>query len=286
MVGPCPPLSPHRPLPWQFDERQTNFPVDPERGLDTAELTRLLRIHSLQLVMEFTNEVQPVPSPVTVPRGPWLPRSHPPPPPQTSDQIFGAKIPHHMILFLNKSSPEQLSLQDGFRAAAGGFRGEVRCPNGRDMEGGFGTPQPQCPLFPAQVLFVVVDVTGHGADVLPFFGMTAAAAPTLRLVKMENNRKFQMEQENFSDSAIRTFIQAVLDGKVKVRVQQVPARTHGFCPVVRGGLVAQKPKDDGCVVNTRDLFADILLPGLRILRFVMGKGGRRLLPWRHTELGW
>ncbi|XP_041318325.1 protein disulfide-isomerase A2 [Pyrgilauda ruficollis] len=147
----------------KFDERQTNFPVDPARGLDTAELIRLLRVHSLQLVMEFTNE--------------------------TSNQIFSAKIPHHMLLFLNKSSPEQLSLQDGFRAAAGGFRGEV--------------------------LFVVVDVTGHGADVLPFFGMTAADAPTLRLVKMENNRKYQMEQDDFSSSAIRTFIQAVLDGKVK-----------------------------------------------------------------------
>ncbi|NXQ31567.1 PDIA2 isomerase, partial [Alaudala cheleensis] len=173
----------------KFDERQTNFPVDPARGLDTAELTRLLRAHSLQLVMEFTNE--------------------------TSNEIFAAKIPHHMLLFLNKSSPEQLSLQDGFRAAAGGFRGEVRWPHGRDMEGGFGTPQPQCAPFPAQVLFVVVDVTGHGADVLPFFGMTAADAPTLRLVKMQNNRKYQMEQDNFSDSAIRTFIQAVLDGKVK-----------------------------------------------------------------------
>ncbi|NXT64904.1 PDIA2 isomerase, partial [Chaetops frenatus] len=173
----------------KFDERQTNFPVDPARGLDTAELTRLLRVHSLQLVMEFTNEVQPIPSPVTVLRGAWLPCPYPPPPPQTSNQIFGAKIPHHMLLFLNKSSPEQLSLRDGFRAAAGSFRGEV--------------------------LFVVVDVTGHGADVLPFFGMTAADAPTLRLVKMENNRKYQMEQDNFSDSAIRTFIQAVLDGKVK-----------------------------------------------------------------------
>lgn len=64
---------------------------------------------------------------------------------------------------------------------------------------------------------MVVDVTGHGADVLPFFGMTAADAPTLRLVRMENNRKYQMEQDDFSDSAIRTFIQAVLDGKVKVR---------------------------------------------------------------------
>ncbi|XP_009944329.1 PREDICTED: protein disulfide-isomerase A2, partial [Leptosomus discolor] len=146
-----------------FDEGRMEFPVDPARGLDAAELTQLLRIHSLELVMEFTNE--------------------------TSDQIFGAKIPHHMLLFLNQSSSSQLALWDGFRVAASAFRGEV--------------------------LFVVVDVTGYGADVLPFFGLTAADAPTLRLVKMENNRKYRMDQDSFSDTAIRTFVQAVLDGKVK-----------------------------------------------------------------------
>ncbi|NXF32277.1 PDIA2 isomerase, partial [Nyctibius bracteatus] len=147
----------------KFDEGRTDFPVDPAQGLDVAELTRLLRVHSLELVMDFTNK--------------------------TSDQIFGAKIPHHMLLFLNESSSEQLALRDGFRAAAGAFRGEV--------------------------LFVVVDVNGYGAQVLSFFGLTPADAPTLRLVKMVNNRKYRMEPEAFSDTAIRTFIQAVLDGKVK-----------------------------------------------------------------------
>ncbi|NWY51986.1 PDIA2 isomerase, partial [Chionis minor] len=150
----------------KFDEGRTDFPVDPARGLDAAELTQLLRVHRLELVMEFTNE--------------------------TSDQIFGAKIPHHMLLFVNKSSSAQLALRDGFRAAAGTFRGKV--------------------------LFVMVDVAGYGADVLPFFGLTPADAPTLRLVKMENNRKYQMEQDVFSDTAIRTFVQAVLDGKVKPRL--------------------------------------------------------------------
>ncbi|NXE77937.1 PDIA2 isomerase, partial [Cochlearius cochlearius] len=147
----------------KYDEGRTDFPVDLAQGLDAAELTRLLRVHSLELVMEFTNE--------------------------TSDQIFSAKIPHHMLLFLNKSASAQLVLQDGFRAAAGAFRGEV--------------------------LFVVVDVTGYGADVLPFFGLTPTDAPTLCLVKMENNRKYRMDQDTFSDTAIRTFVQAVLDGKVK-----------------------------------------------------------------------
>ncbi|XP_061214173.1 protein disulfide-isomerase A2 [Neopsephotus bourkii] len=147
----------------KFDEGRTDFPVDPAQGLDAAELTQLLRAHSLQLVMEFSRE--------------------------TSDQIFSAKIPHHMLLFLNKSSPAQLALREGFQAAAGAFRGKV--------------------------LFVVVDVAGDGANVLTFFGMTPADAPTLRLVKMKNNRKYRMEQDSFSDTAISTFIQAVLDGKVK-----------------------------------------------------------------------
>ncbi|NXT39431.1 PDIA2 isomerase, partial [Pelecanoides urinatrix] len=173
----------------KFDEGRTDFPVDPARGLDVAELTRLLRIHSLELVMEFTNE--------------------------TSDQIFSAQIPHHMLLFLNKSSSAQLALRDGFRAAAGTFRGKVRRCHGGDMRGGRGAPRQQCCLSPTQVLFVVVDVSGYGADVLPFFGLTSADAPTLRLVKMENNRKYQMDQDAFSDTAIRTFIEAVLDGKVK-----------------------------------------------------------------------
>ncbi|NXW81982.1 PDIA2 isomerase, partial [Alopecoenas beccarii] len=173
----------------KFDEGRTDFPVDPARGLEVAELTQLLRVHSLELVMEFTNKVQPSPPPSLNPQGPCSPCPHPRPPPQTSAQIFGAKIPHHMLLFLNKSSPAQLALRDGFRAAAGAFRGKV--------------------------LFVVVDVTGHGADVLPFFAMTPADAPTLRLVKMENNRKYRMDQDSFSEVAIRTFIQAVLDGKVK-----------------------------------------------------------------------
>ncbi|KAM6379629.1 protein disulfide-isomerase A2 [Pluvialis apricaria] len=150
----------------KFDEGRTDFPVDPARGLDAVELTQLLRVHRLELVMEFTNE--------------------------TSDQIFGAKIPHHMLLFLNKSSSAQLELRDGFRAAAGTFRGKV--------------------------LFVLVDVAGYGADVLSFFGLTPADAPTMRLVKMDNNRKYQMDQDVFSDTAIRTFVQAVLDGKVKPRL--------------------------------------------------------------------
>ncbi|OXB53966.1 hypothetical protein ASZ78_006724 [Callipepla squamata] len=147
----------------KFDEGRVDFPVDPERGLDVAKMTRLLRVHSLRLVMDFSNE--------------------------TSNEIFGAKIPHHMLLFLNTSVAEQQELRHEFRAAAGAFRGEV--------------------------LFVVVDVDGYGATVLPFFNLKPSDAPTLRFIKMENNRKYRMEEDTFSATAVRSFVQAVLDGKVK-----------------------------------------------------------------------
>ncbi|XP_062444127.1 protein disulfide-isomerase A2 isoform X2 [Rhea pennata] len=111
---------------------------------------------------------------------------------KTSDYIFGAQIPHHMLLFLDKTQPAQLELQGPFQEAAAAFRGEV--------------------------LFVLVDVSGYGAGVLPFFGLTPADAPTLRLVKMGTNRKYQMEEDAFSAAAVRAFVRAVLDGKVKPRL--------------------------------------------------------------------
>uniref|UniRef100_A0A672TPP6 protein disulfide-isomerase n=1 Tax=Strigops habroptila TaxID=2489341 RepID=A0A672TPP6_STRHB len=127
--------------------------VRERRGAVPILPTPLLRAHSLDLVMEFTSEVQPIPAPIPV--GCQDPTPH-------------AALPQQVIV------------------------------------GTAGT-----------VLFVVVDVAGHGANILAFFGMTPADAPTLRLVEMKNNRKYRMEQDSFSDTAISTFIQDVLDGKVK-----------------------------------------------------------------------
>lgn len=113
----------------QFDEGRTDFPVDPEQGLDVAKLTQQLVVHSLKLVMDYSNEVWLLPTPAPA----WLQGAwpHPPSAPQTSSQIFGAKIPHHMLLFLNTSVAEQQALRDEFRVAASTFRGEVRWSHGK-----------------------------------------------------------------------------------------------------------------------------------------------------------
>lgn len=207
----------------QFDEGRTDFPVDPEQGLDVAKLTQQLVVHSLKLVMDYSNEVWLLPTPAPA----WLQGAwpHPPPAPQTSSQIFGAKIPYHMLLFLNTSVAEQQALRDEFRVAASTFRGEVRWSHGKKgWELGDHSFSAACP--PLQVLFVVVDVNGYGAAVLSFFGLTPSDAPTLRCIKMENNRKYRMEVDAFSATAVRDFVQEVLDGKVKVR-RWVPGSEPG-----------------------------------------------------------
>lgn len=45
----------------QFDEKQTDFPLDSEQRLDKEELSRFIVVHSLELVMEFTSEVRHLP---------------------------------------------------------------------------------------------------------------------------------------------------------------------------------------------------------------------------------
>ncbi|XP_019363048.1 PREDICTED: protein disulfide-isomerase A2 [Gavialis gangeticus] len=108
---------------------------------------------------------------------------------QTSSKIFGAKILNHLLLFINKTVESQLQMVGNFREAAAAFRG--------------------------QVLFVLIDVNGYGANVLHFFGLKSHDAPTLRFINIETNRKYRMASEDFSAQAVGSFTQDVLDGKVK-----------------------------------------------------------------------
>ncbi|XP_068963910.1 protein disulfide-isomerase A2 [Petaurus breviceps papuanus] len=83
----------------KFDEGRADFPVDEELGLDQADLSHFLAIHSMHLVTEFNRE--------------------------TSSKIFGARILNHLLLFINQTLSTHKELLDGFREAAPPFRGEV-----------------------------------------------------------------------------------------------------------------------------------------------------------------
>uniref|UniRef100_A0ABM5EZH7 protein disulfide-isomerase n=1 Tax=Pogona vitticeps TaxID=103695 RepID=A0ABM5EZH7_9SAUR len=145
------------------DEPRADFQVDEELGLDEAELGHFLAVQSLELVMEFTSE--------------------------NSSRIFGAKVPNHLLLFLNKTVVSQLELLSGFRGAAAAFRG--------------------------QVLFVLADVSGEGASLLQFFGLQPDEVPAIRFIHIETNTKYRLATEGLTGLSIRAFCQAVLEGRVE-----------------------------------------------------------------------
>ncbi|XP_032086864.1 protein disulfide-isomerase A2 [Thamnophis elegans] len=145
----------------QDDGQRVDFLVDAELGLDGEDLAQFISAQSLDLVMEFTNK--------------------------NSSKIFGAKIPHHLLLFINKSVDSQLGLLDPFREGAAAFRG--------------------------QVLFLLVDVSGEGAGVLQYFGLKGHDAPALRFISIEANKKYQLATEGLTSHSLHTFCQEVLQGK-------------------------------------------------------------------------
>ncbi|KAJ7306084.1 hypothetical protein JRQ81_010450 [Phrynocephalus forsythii] len=133
-------------------------------GLDGEELTHFLAVQSLELVVEYTRESSP--------------------------RIFEAKIPNHLLLFLNKTEASQRELLGGFRDAAAPFRG--------------------------QVLFIVADVSGEGAGLLHFFGLQAGEAPAACFIHVGTSTKYRLAAtEGLAAPSLRAFCQAVLEGRVE-----------------------------------------------------------------------
>ncbi|XP_047637085.1 protein disulfide-isomerase A2 isoform X2 [Phacochoerus africanus] len=148
----------------KYDEGRADFPVDKELGLDQGDLSRFLLTHSMHLVTEFT--------------------------PQTSPKIFAARIPNHLLLFINQTLAAHRERLSGFREAAPRFRG--------------------------QVLFVVVDVGAKNDHVLQYFGLKAEEAPTLRFINMETTKKYApADKELVTATSVAAFCRAVLGGELK-----------------------------------------------------------------------
>ncbi|XP_039216190.1 protein disulfide-isomerase A2 isoform X2 [Crotalus tigris] len=155
------------------DGQRVDFFADTELGLDAKDLAQFISVQSLDLVMELTNK--------------------------NSSKIFGAKIPNHLLLFINKSVDSQLRLLGPFREGATAFRG--------------------------QVLFVLVDVNGEGAGVLQHFGLKVYDAPALRFINIEANKKYRLTTEGLTAHGLHTFCQEVLQGKIQPHLmsEEIPS---------------------------------------------------------------
>ncbi|XP_042899425.1 protein disulfide-isomerase isoform X2 [Parasteatoda tepidariorum] len=110
---------------------------------------------------------------------------------ETAQKIFGGDIKAHNLLFISKSSSDYESKLTTFRKIAKEFKGKV--------------------------LFVTIDIDEDDHErIIEFFGLKKEEAPTMRLIKLEEEMsKFKPETAGIDESDIRDFVNGVMDGKIK-----------------------------------------------------------------------
>ncbi|KAM4697706.1 protein disulfide-isomerase A2 [Rhinophrynus dorsalis] len=144
-------------------EEKYEYQGDEELGFDKDELSRFLMLNSMDLLTEYSSE--------------------------TSERIFAAKIPNHLLLFVNKSDDSQLPLIGNFRNAASEFRGKV--------------------------LFILINSNGEHAEVLQYFGLNSTDVPTIQFINIDLVKKYAFNAKEITTETVREFCQGVLDGKIK-----------------------------------------------------------------------
>jgi protein disulfide-isomerase A1 len=123
---------------------------------------------------------------------------------QTAQKIFGGEIKAHNLLFISKKSPEAESALQAFRTVAAEFR--------------------------HRVLFVTIDTDVEDHErIMEFFGLKKENVPELRLIRLEEEMsKYKPAKPDLTEESIKTFVQGVLDGTIKVRVLHSSSNHFGL----------------------------------------------------------
>ncbi|XP_057699393.1 protein disulfide-isomerase A2 [Corythoichthys intestinalis] len=116
---------------------------------------------------------------------------------ETGDKIFSSSIRLHCLLFINSTVEGHNALVDKVRIIAKSYKGKM--------------------------LFITIDVSAELSFVLDFFGVSAAEAPTARIMNMGTGKKFKVDSSDLL-SGLPSLCQEVLDGTAKpyYRSQDVP----------------------------------------------------------------
>ncbi|XP_077980807.1 protein disulfide-isomerase-like [Glandiceps talaboti] len=119
---------------------------------------------------------------------------------ETAQKIFGGDIKKHNLLFMDKEADNYKTVREAFNEAATGFKGVV--------------------------LFVLIDAGSEDNErILDFFGLKKENTPAVRLINLaEDMSKYKPEEAEITAENQKSFVQAVLDGKVKPHLmsQDVP----------------------------------------------------------------
>jgi len=119
---------------------------------------------------------------------------------ESAQKIFGGEIKAHNLLFVSKKSSDYEKLLEGFRNVAKDYKDKV--------------------------LFVTINADEEDHErIMEYFGLKKDDIPEMRLIRLEEEMtKFKPETDEITEESVRSFVQGVLDGKVKQHLlsQEIP----------------------------------------------------------------
>jgi protein disulfide-isomerase A1 len=119
---------------------------------------------------------------------------------ESAQKIFGGEIKKHLLLFVKKTAENFKAVTDDYRTVAAEFKGKA--------------------------LFIYINAEeDDNKRILEFFGMTDSDVPGLRFITLgDEMTKYKPESAELTTDSIKTFVESVLDGKIKphLMTEEVP----------------------------------------------------------------
>jgi protein disulfide-isomerase A1 len=153
---------------------------------------------------------------------------------ESAQKIFGGEIKNHLLVFAGKSHEKIDAIKSAAKEGAKAFKGKV--------------------------LFVTVDTDEDDHQrILEFFGMKKSELPAMRLIHLEEEMtKYKPASEDLTEENMKTFVQALLDGKLKPHLlsEEIP-EDWDKNPVK---VLVSKNFDDVAFDKTKDVLVEFYAP--------------------------
>lgn len=110
---------------------------------------------------------------------------------ESAQKIFGGEIKNHLLYFVSKKADDFTAKMDDYKKAAETFKGKV--------------------------LFIYINIDDDDNQrILEFFGLKSEECPAVRYITLgEDMTKYKPTKDALDTKSIESFVQDVLDGKVK-----------------------------------------------------------------------